>query len=239
MLPGPVFRNSSTSSLDIFQGKRFFSCVLQAMSCLGWCGWAGPLSECRTLRRFVFVLVNLACLPQMCLIEGWMTYDLFLKRYVQSPEGWEYALLKAVKKSLFVWDMGGSYRVKSHIPNVLILPCHTSGGQAFWQKWYSKKPYKYSLQCLLTLCSSHWAVWSFCVPAAWYRFESHLSDRGICLEKHSVIAAQVMHWGLGRRWRCRVVWRQEKWEILWWFYVWFFLNKNFITYFTKEIISSQ
>lgn len=38
------------------------------------------------------------------------------------------------KKSWFVWGMGGSCRIRSHIPNAPILPCHTSGAEAFNKK---------------------------------------------------------------------------------------------------------
>ena len=67
----------------------------------------------------------------MGLIEGLMTHNLFLKKDRRIPRGVGVCSAESGKKSQFVWDVGGSYRVNSHIPNVPILPCHSSGGEAF------------------------------------------------------------------------------------------------------------
>lgn len=67
----------------------------------------------------------------MGLLEGLMTHNLFLKKDMGIPRRVGVCSAESGGRSWFVWDVGGSYQVKSHIPNVPILPCHTSGGKAF------------------------------------------------------------------------------------------------------------
>lgn len=99
-----------------------------------------------------------ACLPQMDLIEGIMTHNLFLKNHLRIPRGVGVCSAEHGKKSRFVWDVGGSYGIVSYTQYPM-LTCHGSGSEAFWQKW---------LESLLTLRYSHQAIGLFCVPAALY-----------------------------------------------------------------------
>lgn len=63
-----------------------------------------------------------------------MAHNLFLKKDMGIPREVGVCPAESGKNSQFVWDVGGSYGVKSHIPNVPIPPCYTSGGEAFSQK---------------------------------------------------------------------------------------------------------
>lgn len=173
----------------------------------------------------------------MGLLEGLMAHNLFLKKDVGISRGVGVCSAESGKRSWFVWDVGGSDGVKSHIPNVPILPCHTSGGEASWQQWYNKKN-TYLLESLLTFCYSHQAFRSFCVPAAWYHCWVPLTGL-----RHLPREARCQ-WCPNNALRIRkemgVKGSMTKSEMRFFCGFFFlFLIKNFIFYFTKEIISSQ
>jgi len=73
----------------------------------------------------------------MGLMGGLMTQNLFLKKDTGILRRVGICSAERDKKSRFVWDGGGPYEVKFHIPNIHntpILQCHSSGGEAFFGK---------------------------------------------------------------------------------------------------------
>lgn len=89
----------------------------------------------KTLRRLVLILVILV-VGWLLAIDGFHrrtnnTHFFFLKKDTGIPRGVGVCAAESGKKSWFVQDVEGSYGVKSHIPSVPILPCNTSGGEAF------------------------------------------------------------------------------------------------------------